>query len=91
MSYEGIEQILCKNGHYYEFDVYYNKIYEGFKTIEYDSPDEIWNCPVCKEKAGWINIIDATYNENNRIILEETNGTCKIPKDMGRLLNQGEK
>lgn len=45
MSYEGYEQLLCKNGHYDTADCWYN---------------DLQPCRVCGEKIVWINSVDET-------------------------------
>lgn len=51
MSYEGYEQWLCENGHYFNFDCY-------------DRPRwETWRCPHCNAKAAWTNSVDETNCE----------------------------
>ena len=45
MSYEGFEQFLCKNGHYYTVDAYGDK------------PKE---CYTCGAKFVWWNAVDQT-------------------------------
>ncbi len=52
MSYEGYEQKLCKNGHYWTVDAFEN--YCGFDN------DGFSNCPCCKEKEVWSNSVDTT-------------------------------
>lgn len=49
MSYEGYEQILCKNGHYTCFDCY------SVPDLEND-----WSCSYCNERAVWSNSVDET-------------------------------
>lgn len=44
MSYEGYEQVICKNGHYFERDCY----------------DHDALCPHCFAEAGWENSVDQT-------------------------------
>lgn len=48
MSYEGYEQCICKNGHYFERDAYQD-----------DRP-----CPDCDEEAAWFNGVDQTNGED---------------------------
>ena len=56
MSYEGHEQLLCKNGHLWEEPCNY-----GGASVE----DSI--CPHCQEKAVFCNSVDDTnyYGENS--------------------------
>ena len=46
MSFEGYYQVLCKNGHLYENDVYNTDLEE-------------WKC-WCGESVAWYNIVDQT-------------------------------
>jgi len=48
MSYEGYEQVLCENGHYFTFDCY-----------DYWQEDK-WVCPICGAKSAWSNMVDVT-------------------------------
>jgi len=58
MSYEGWEQILCKNGHESSANCY--------EHIEYDedgphsSLKSVWKCPVCGAGAVWTNSVNVT-------------------------------
>jgi len=58
MSFEGYYQVLCKNGHYEAFSVYW------------DEP-EFWKCGDCGEPCAWWHIVDVTNGsydeEGNRI------------------------
>jgi RNA polymerase subunit RPABC4/transcription elongation factor Spt4 len=47
MSFEGFYQNLCKQGHYWINSTY-----------GYNDADE--NCPVCREKSVWSNLVDET-------------------------------
>jgi predicted RNA-binding Zn-ribbon protein involved in translation (DUF1610 family) len=56
MSYEGYTQYLCKDGHYWTIDCYYD-----------DGPQK---CPTCGEEAVWGNMVDETngqYEDGERI------------------------
>ena len=44
MSYEGYEQHICENGHYYNSDCY----------------DHDAICPICGGKSAWYNSVDQT-------------------------------
>jgi len=57
MSYEGRVQILCKTGHYFEYDCYEWERYEFFFE---DEEEETWTCPICDEPVVWTNHIDDT-------------------------------
>lgn len=48
MSYEGFEQVLCCNGHYFTFDAY-NSVDLG-----------LWHCPICGEHFAWENSVNQT-------------------------------
>lgn len=66
MSFEGYYQILCENGHYFEYDVYSN-----FGIDNYG----FWKCPECNSRLAWYNLVDETNSEeedwcDNRIDLE---------------------
>lgn len=47
MSFEGFTQILCKNGHLDEVDVY-------------GSIPENWQCPFCGAELAWHNTVNQT-------------------------------
>jgi len=49
MSYEGRIQVICKNGHYHEID-----IYDGNQD----------NCHTCEERIIWRNGVDDTNGES---------------------------
>lgn len=53
MSYEGYDQVLCKNGHYFTFDCYSAPDYFG-------QDGDPWVCTKCGEKAVWWNGVDET-------------------------------
>ena len=52
MSYEGYEQVLCENGHYFTFDCYTWDFYGGLC--------DDWKCPTCGAPIGWCNSVDTT-------------------------------
>jgi len=52
MSFEGYTQRICKNGHYYEADVYQTE----------------QSCPHCKAEAAWENLVDQTNCEDAGLI-----------------------
>ena len=62
MSYEGFEQVLCKNGHLREFDCW--------STVELFDPANV--CPVCKEVWVYRNMVDETNG-----IIEDEPGTMR--------------
>jgi hypothetical protein len=57
MSYEGYEQYLCQDGHYWEQDAYY----------ENDT-----SCPImgCGKPVAWCNAVDTTNDDGNPIDLK---------------------
>jgi hypothetical protein len=61
MSYEGYEQHICKNGHYFERDV---------------SPNDMWGsddavCSFCAATSAWENSVDTTNGgEDGKIPFE---------------------
>jgi len=57
MSYEGRVQVLCKNGHYSEYDVYDIECPHASFEWEEDRRDS-WSCPVCQAEIAWSNSID---------------------------------
>ena len=50
MSYEGFEQWLCEDGHYFVYHVYFTP-----------DPDK-WRCNICGKPLAWSNIVDQTNN-----------------------------
>jgi hypothetical protein len=59
MSYEGYEQHICKNGHYFEVDA--NEALIGEEA----------RCFTCKETSAWHNPVDETnYEQNGKIPYE---------------------
>jgi hypothetical protein len=71
MSYEGFEQVLCSNGHYYIFDCY--DFWEA----------ENWHCPTCGAKATWSNMVDTTNgsyetDEEGRILYNKEGKEIRI-------------
>lgn len=46
MSYEGYEQCICPNGHYFDNNEIYNH--------------DVAICPNCEQKASWVNAVDQT-------------------------------
>ena len=57
MSYEGYEEHICKNGHYFTSDPFYF--------------DDVPNCPYCKVPAAWTNSVDQTNYYSQGEIGEE--------------------
>lgn len=55
MSYEGYEQHICKNGHYFEVDAIYGYDAEVF-------------CDYCRGPSAWMNGVDDTNGDNMGII-----------------------
>ena len=58
MSYEGWEQILCKNGHYHSADCHDYLEYD--ESVPYLDLEKVWKCPTCGERAVWWNAVDVT-------------------------------
>lgn len=56
MSYEGYEQWLCKQGHYFCFDCYSLPLKEK------------WECPVCGQGLAWTNGVDQTNGGEVRYV-----------------------
>lgn len=104
MSYEGYEQYLCTNGHYWTLDAI---------TSRYGSyPKEMYQCTFCKAPAVWMNDVDQTNGCDDShpeccdyVTLEvdmpvETHAcscgnvhavkppTYKIPVDKGRMIQE---
>lgn len=48
MSYEGYDQLLCENGHYFTADTYE------------DTDHETWRCEICGAQLAWWNAVDVT-------------------------------
>jgi hypothetical protein len=72
MSYEGYEQHLCENGHYYTRDADYS----------YGEPSP---CPYCNAKCAWINCVDQTNGPSqglidmkNLLVTPEVVETCNL-------------
>jgi len=55
MSFEGYAQILCKNGHYSNCDIY--------DPIQ--PTDKEWECTICGEKCAWTHIVDTTNGSHD--------------------------
>jgi hypothetical protein len=72
MSYEGRVQVLCKNGHYREFDCYeWEYLIDGFK------------CPFCQESAAWTNSVDDTNGDMVGYVelkVKRAAHTCTCPR-----------
>lgn len=66
MSYEGYEQVLCENGHYYTYDCY-----EFWK-------DKGWSCPTCGAKAVWSNMVDVTNGSYDEDTKERIDGFVEL-------------
>lgn len=93
MSYEGYDQLLCKNGHYTEIDAMEVLYGEGYGV-----------CSTCNQEFVWINCVDCTNSDGEEYRIElkvdkeavtETCDKCHavkviepvrwiIPKDEGR-------
>lgn len=67
MSFEGVDEYICKNGHYWNRDVYFSFIEE--EPI----------CPICKSKAKYWHLIDQTNGEGNpgrKKVKKKISGVC---------------
>lgn len=53
MSYEGYDQCICANGHYWTEDLTYLE-------------DDEMKCPFCEAKIAWFNSVDCTNGDNPR-------------------------
>lgn len=76
MSYEGYEQYLCENGHYWE---------EG---CSYGNEDPI-PCADCGKPPVWVHSVDTTNDEGEPVVLKlktpsklETCPTCQHTKEV---------
>ena len=67
MSYEGREQLICENGHFFQQGASY----------DFSSDDENI-CPFCKGKGVWRNCVDDTNVESYGEIPEEILQTWEI-------------
>ena len=82
MSYEGFDQLLCSNGHYWTCN--------AFDNVSYDEhgPKEIsLSCPHCKTPSVWSNPIDQTnggdvgfIDMNQFLVKEKELETCQTCK-----------
>ena len=63
MSYEGYEQLLCANGHYFTCDAYANVSYD-----ENGPKESAIACPYCKAMSVWSNSVDQTNDPNQGFI-----------------------
>ena len=54
MSFEGYYQRLCKKGHAWQTDVYWDNK----------------ECPFCQTKCIWENLVDTTNDEGHPILLK---------------------
>jgi hypothetical protein len=95
MSYEGYEQILCKNGHYHTVDA---------MEVAYDDTfNSSWRCKDCNAPMAWIHSVDTTNDAGTPAYLElktaaefcecgcgnihvKTPGTYHIPTGVGHLI-----
>lgn len=60
MSYEGYEQVLCKNGHLFNmYDI-------GYTELE----DDCYKCPSCKTKPVWYNCVDQTNDSGDEYVIK---------------------
>ena len=56
MSFEGYYQLICKNGHAYNAELY--------------SSEEETPCPDCNEECIWWNLVDTTNDSGNPVRLK---------------------
>lgn len=75
MSFEGYNQILCENGHLYEYNVYDADNPLTWDTWEHGSPDgpQGWRCPHCGAHMAWWCQVDETnglgvYDEHGKLV-----------------------
>jgi hypothetical protein len=61
MSYSGFDQHICKNGHLFESDAFWDGPWE---TADEDKP----KCPHCQEPSVWHNCVDTTNGPAEGII-----------------------
>jgi hypothetical protein len=72
MSYEGYEEYMCEDGHYWAEDALYS-----LDISEFD-------CPDCKKKAIWNNPVDQTNDDGEQYrakLIEKTPAvyeTCNL-------------
>lgn len=61
MSYEGYEQVLCRNGHSRIYDAHDTR-FDGFfpARVMPEAGEKTWRCDNCGEMAGWVNSVDDT-------------------------------
>jgi hypothetical protein len=59
MSYEGYTQVLCKNGHSFDYDVWDS---ENPTSSYWDDSDicKTWRCRICGKPLAWWNSVDET-------------------------------
>lgn len=67
MSYEGREQNICRNGHYFVSDAY-----DGYDVDDGGPYSNHPKCPKCSASVGWWNSIDDTNgNAVGEILLSD--------------------
>jgi len=70
MSFEGYYQVLCRNGHSHQVDVYSGDEFvfdakpSNLETVrsgqDYSSNLPVYKCNACGEVVGWWNLVDDT-------------------------------
>ena len=80
MSYEGYEQCICENGHYFQNDDIFSGMY-----------DDDWKpeCPECKSPAAWINSVDCTNVWDDGVIPDSALESFLISKAEQETCNLG--
>jgi len=69
MSFEGYYQIICNNGH--ESCAQLHEIDYEFDSLPMKDAHSRWECPYCKAKCAWWNLVDVTngsFDDKNRRI-----------------------
>lgn len=79
MSYEGHEQVVCKNGHYYRRAASYNIFSEDGEK-----------CPSCQATDGWHNNVDDTNCDSyGEIPFELFEARFLVSKAVGKMCDMG--
>ncbi len=63
MGYSGYTQVLCKDGHLYNYDCY-----DPNCPLNYEDSDS-WHCPECGSRCVWHNDVDQTNDDGNPVLL----------------------
>lgn len=67
MSYEGYEQLVCENGHYWELDAHLSS-----GTLKENK------CPHCKGDAAWSNAVDQTNSDGSEFVVKLSERTPAV-------------